>query len=826
MMLDMVHRHVNRVVAVCLVLVGVWVAGPSGTSAAARAPRDPAAKDTGPAATGSPRVTVTRDSWGIPHVTAPDFGSLGYGEGYAFAQDNLCTFADDVVTLRGERTQYFGADGVAESYANGASDPNPKSDLYWTEVRTSGVVARQVAGLDPEIRALYAGFAAGYNALLASPSFTDPTCKGKPWVQPITVEDLYLRGYQLVTLASSGVFESDLVDAQPPFGTQTSPTPPPRPGARRSPMPPPRAHPAFSKLLPARAARTDPGLGSNAIGLGSRGTRPGIAGMVLANPHFPWRGTERFWVAQLTVPGRYDMLGGTLFGFPLIGVGFNRHLAWTSTNTTGMRFVVMKLKLAPGDPTSYVVDGKKIAMTRHMVRSNGVDHTFYNTEYGPVLVIPQAGYSWTPTEAYALFDPNAHSLAVAANEYLAMGRTSTVRSLLTVLRTYVAIPEFNIIASDDRGETLYANVGTYPRVTKETVSRCIPPGVPQLAYATAGLVTLDGSRSSCTIGSTGDTPRPGILSAQMLPATIRRDWVENSNDSYWLANPQHPFREYSPILGPYQVPQLFRTRQGNLMIEARLAGTDGLGRPGFDIASMEQLLGRFENYGGALVSGQLASACDAHPVITLPSGASVDVRAACPVLRAYRGTGLLDDPGAWLFTTWLNDIPSGFPWLDRFDPSNPLNTPRVLDPNAPDTLNALGEAVQELRNAGVPLDATLGQVVYTNQTPTPTPIAGCFGCFETIDASHGPASGAPYGQILFGDSLIMMTELRRNGPRSVGTLTYSEATDPTSPWHSNLTTLYARGKFVPFLYTAAALRADVGARTEQLPGRGIGSRSG
>ncbi len=39
------------------------------------------------------------------------------------------------------------------------------------------------------------------------------------------------------------------------------------------------------------------------------------------------------------------------------------------------------------------------------------------------------------------------------------------------------------------------------------------------------------------------------------------------------------------------------------------------------------------------------------PNIKLPAGTTVDVRAACPVLRSYRGTGLLDDPGAWLFTT-------------------------------------------------------------------------------------------------------------------------------------------------------------------------------
>jgi len=101
----------------------------------------------------------------------------------------------------------------------------------------------------------------------------------------------------------------------------------------------------------------------------------------------------------------------------------------------------------------------------------------------------------------------------------------------------------------------------------------------------------------------------------------------------------------------------------------------------------------------------------------------------------------------------------------------------VLDANAPDTLNALGEALAELRAHHVPLNATLGQVDYTRQTGIKTPIAGCFGCFETINASHdNPGDDAPYGQIIFGDSLLMFTELRKQGPSSEGTLTYSQAT--------------------------------------------------
>ena len=50
-------------------------------------------------------VQVTRDKAGIPHIEAGDFRSLGYGQGYSYAQDNLCLFADAIVTY--ERVGQF-----------------------------------------------------------------------------------------------------------------------------------------------------------------------------------------------------------------------------------------------------------------------------------------------------------------------------------------------------------------------------------------------------------------------------------------------------------------------------------------------------------------------------------------------------------------------------------------------------------------------------------------------------------------------------------------------------------------------------------------------
>src|SRR3954468_12735516 len=54
---------------------------------------------------------IRRTAQGIPHVRAADYGSLGFGFGYASAEDNACVLAEEFVTLAGERSRFFGPGG-------------------------------------------------------------------------------------------------------------------------------------------------------------------------------------------------------------------------------------------------------------------------------------------------------------------------------------------------------------------------------------------------------------------------------------------------------------------------------------------------------------------------------------------------------------------------------------------------------------------------------------------------------------------------------------------------------------------------------------------
>lgn len=686
----------------------------------------------GAAAAAPNKVTIVTDSAGIPHISASNFESLGYGEAYAFAEDNFCTLAQDFVTVNGERSKYFGPTGLALDYSAGTDPTNLDSDLFWQSVKQSGLYQSETKaappiGPLPQVRQLYEGYVKGYNAYLASGRLTDPACAGKAWVRPITLEDMFLRGVQIATEASSQQFVTYEAGAAPPAKGSTH-------AARTS------VHPTKSGL---RALRSlgDAGSstrGSNGIAVGSKDTQNG-GGLVLANPHFPWIGTERFWAEQLTVPGSYNVEGGTLMGFPLVGIGFNSDIAWTHTVSTSKRFTLFQLKLVAGHPTEYYLNGKAVAMGEEKVAvdtgKGRVNHTFYTTRFGTVVDVPPAGYGWTSTTAYTMDDVNIADEWRAADQYFEMGRATSVSALLGVESRYLAIPTFNTIAADKYGHVLYGDVGNTPNVSAALIKKCMPAGLPTLVYDAAGIVTLDGSTSSCAWAHAKGTPIPGILPASEEPHTIRSDYVENSNDSYWLANPSAPFRAYSPIIGNIDVEQGLRTRLGNLMIAERLAGTDGLGKAKFSISTMQKMWENDRSLLAELVLKPLVAACRKSPVQKATNGKTVNLIAACKALAGYAKyeNGDLNASGGWLFEVWYDDAPGTGFWKVPFEVKHPLTTPYGLDTSNPKLLQALADAVEELDAHHIALSASYGQVQHATKGRLVIPIHGCStGCFNAI----------------------------------------------------------------------------------------------
>ena len=731
---------------------------------------------------------IRRTEYGIPHITAKDYGGLGYGYGYAFAQDNLCVLASWVVTLRGERSRYFGARAMSDDPIEPTR--NFASDVYYKGLRQSGLIQRELdrpapLGPTPQVRSMVDGYVAGYNRYLrdtGAAKLPDPSCRGKDWVRPITAMDIWTNVLDANRTESSTRFKEEIALAAP--GSRMAAPPAPSQGAKGM-------------------TRTEPG--TNAWALGGKATRSGH-GMLLSDPHRPWTGISRFYQVQLTIPGVLNVSGAGLYGTPVIEIGHTAGVAWAHTTSHAQRYTLYKLSLVPGKPTSYLVDGKAEAMRTQKVKLTvqesgqrfSVTRTLYSSRYGPVLAT-----DWTTKSAYAIADANAANLR-SANEWLAMGTAQNLDQLRAAQNTYQGLPYVYTLATDTSGTAYFADASVVPHVTDAQAARCGSSGPADDSYV------LDGSRSECAWGKDSDAIEPGIFGPGRNPTLTRTDYVANSNNTPWLTNPAAPLTGYPRIYGSGRTELKLRPRLGLDLIAQRLAGTDGLGPARFNLPTLQAAAITKRNRSAELGRADVVTACRAHPTLTAGNGRRIDVRQACDTLASWNGRADLDSRGAILWREVFgrlnidNPDPDQKRWKVPFDPEQPLTTPRGLI--AESAQRALADAVQFFQENHIPVTLTLGAAQHYGSVPLP----GCTddeGCFDRVDSSGDLGNDGRYGDVSDGSSFMMAVEMTPTGPQGRTLLTYSESADPTSPHHADQTVLFSRSQWVTERFTEAEINA-------------------
>jgi acyl-homoserine-lactone acylase len=781
-------------------------------------------------------------SYGIPHIKANDYGSAAYGYGYAFARDNICLMAEEFNKVNGERSQYFGPDNSYNYRANGSGNvQNLHSDFFYKLVMDEAFLANWLNFSRRDIRRGIKGWADGYNRYLHDTGLANlpVECRNKPWVRPITSLDMMKRFYSLILLASQGYVIEGMVGAVPPIGGVANPV---------------SSAQVTQALTEERCALPSPGclgIGSNAYAFGSDATGTS-AGMLLGNPHFPWLGTERFHTFQMTIPGQTNVYGMALYGVPLALIGFNEGVAWSHTVSTAYRFTPVELKLAPGIPTSYLIDGQIEAMTTREVevcvaKNNDGEctdlraHTFYYSRYGPIFLLSVSGapvFAWDNVRAYSIRDANAANTR-SLDHFFDVNRAQSTAEVKQILQSRVAIPWVNTIAADSTGHALYADISVVPNVPNSLATTCntVPVGV--AVYQLVGLPVLDGSRTSCEWVN-GGAPQPGIIPSSQLPIVERTDYTMNSNDSYWLPNHKVTLEGFARIIGCERCERSLRQRLGYRQVIDRLWTLfasdgplpDGMGSgPGEDKITLEKLqamlygnstypaLGN-RNVTAELVRDDLVELCRTPTPSGVASddGATIDLTQACNVLEAWDLRHNLDSVGAHLFQEFWQRVNLDTVWLTPFDANDPVDTPRGLNTADPQVKQALVDAVDRLQTLNLPLDAPLGTVQYVVRNGQQIPIhggPGGVGAFNAINNSLSNTPGRGY-DVPHGSSYIQTVTWDGNGPKAAIMLTYSQSTDPASPHYKDLTELYSQKGWVTVPYREADILADPNLETLHL----------
>ncbi|MGY1503173.1 penicillin acylase family protein [Streptomyces sp. QTS52] len=807
------RTRLRRLVVTAAALLTATTALPAAT-AQSRQPQASQASQQHPSHGGLSAV-IRYTEYGIPHIVAKDYANLGFGSGWAQAADQVCVLADGFVTLRGDRSRWFGPAAETDFSLSDASD-NLSSDLYFRGVRDTGTVERLIAQPAPQgpsraVKDLMNGWAAGYNAWLKQHRVKDPACAGAAWVRPVTGVDVATRAYALAVLGGQGGLVDAITAAQPPAASTT---------AAKSALPN-----ASAAAKGARELFDLSDMGSNAVAFNGS-TTAGGRGLLLGNPHYPWQGGRRFWQSQQTIPGELNVAGGSLLGSPTISIGYNANVAWSHTVATGVPLSLHQLKLDPADPTTYLVDGKPERMTRRSVTvpvkdGTPVTRTQWWTRYGPVVLSPGGDLPlpWTTTTAFALGDPNAANMRFYDTS-LGFSKARGTADVLNSLDRHQGIPWVNTVAADSSGHSLFAQSQVLPRITDELAAACSTP-LGKVLYPAAGVAVLDGSRAECAIGDDPDAVVPGIFGPARMPTLKDTPYVENSNDSAWLTNLDKPITGYERIFGPVRTAASPRTR-GAVADVAALAAKGNL-----TVADLQEQQFANRSTSGALAAGDAARACAALPggTATGSAGTAVDVSQACGVLASWDRTMNSDSRGALLFDRFwrklLGAVPSAQRWKVPFSAADPVGTPNTLNTDAPGFAKALADAVTELRAAGIPLDARLGDHQYVVRKGQRLPVGGgteSLGVWNKIEPVWDTVNGG-YRDNAFGSSHIQAVGWDGSRcPVARTLLTYSQSSNPNSPHFADQTRLFSAEKWVRARFCEKDILSSPGLRVIRVHG--------
>ena len=714
---------------------------------------------------------IRRTSYGVPHIRASDERGLGVGMGYAYAQDNLCLLANEIVTVNGERARFFGPDQATLEERN-----NLASDVFFNWLNTPEVVAAFWKAQTPEMQQRIEGYVAGYNRYLKD--------KGAPaqcqaaWVRPLVVQDLVKLTRRLLVEGGIGQFAEALVGAAPPQATASVQS-----GAK-----------AFATAA-ANQQRFTLDRGSNAVAVGRDRSFNG-RGMLLANPHFPWVGGMRFYEMHLTIPGQLDVMGAALPGLPVVNIGFNQHVAWTHTVDTSKHFTLYRLTLDPKDATRYLLDGKSIpldktAVTVQVKQADGslkaVTHTVYSSQFGPVVQWP-GKLDWDNHYAFSLRDANLGNDRVLQQWY-AMNRAGSLKELQTSVHTLQGIPWVNTLAADDQGQSLYMNLSVVPNVSAAKLAKCSDP------RAGLQMIMLDGAHSACAWDIDPRAAQPGIFPADQLPQLQRTDYVQHSNDSAWMANPKAPLSGFSPVIS-----------QDNIGLGPRarfaLQRLQTLEQQPITVTDLQDMVMDNEVYLAGQVMPDLLTFCAKH----LGADAAT-LQPLCTSLKNWDQRANLDS-GVGLvhfinLVQHLQQIPDA--WRVAFDPAHPLTTPSGLAIDRAPVAKALRAAMLASSAEVSKLGQTRwGDIQVSGQTPIhggPQEL-GIYNAMQTVPRADGKR------EVVSGTSYLQIVSFDDKGPNAVGVLAFSESSNPASAYSKDQTQAFSEKKLRPLPFTEAQIKAD------------------
>ena len=351
------------------------------------------------------RVTIARDEFGIPLITAESERDAAMALGFVHAQDRLWQMEMSRRIGAGRLAEVVGEQGIA-------------TDRF---LRTLGLYRAAEAALDhlsPDAIDRLEAYAEGVNALIESrsrplpPEFLLLRHRPEPWVPADSLVLVKTMAWRLIESWRRELTRATVL-AELPAEALDDLWPPTHPDAVTSiagdGLETHRASAASgSDVAAVRAIADDaaallaalpesgpPGQGSNSWVVAGEHTASGAA-LFANDPHLDLGAPAHWYLAALSTP-EGTVQGATLPALPVVVIGRNERVAWGFTNTAGDTDDLFIERLDPGDPDRYLTpDGPRPFVTRdEVIRIKGgatITHRVRETRNGPVIsdILPQA----------------------------------------------------------------------------------------------------------------------------------------------------------------------------------------------------------------------------------------------------------------------------------------------------------------------------------------------------------------------------------------------------------------------------------------------------
>ena len=351
------------------------------------------------------KITIVRDSFGIPHIFAKTDPEVSYGLAWAYCEDQFASLQMVALPAKKAMGRAFGKNAVAADYA-----------FDWFQCRE--VTEEKWNSLSPEFLKLITGYVQGVNDYAAA----HPEEVLVKKVFPITVKEYIASSVLALTKFNGGdqalqqIFNNQvkwLID--------------------------------YDKM------------GSNGIAVHPDRTTEGVAYLAI-NAHQPNEGPEAFYEAHVQSEEGWNALGGLLAGGPCILHGVNEHYGWAHTVNLCDRMDIFQLERHPNKKYYYKYDGQweKLQIKKVSLRVKGVPFPIskkaFSSKYGPTLINEQGAFS---------VRLGANQEIRALDQWYQMNKGKNFTDFYNALNVQ-GLSMFNIVYADRYDTIFYVNNALMP----------------------------------------------------------------------------------------------------------------------------------------------------------------------------------------------------------------------------------------------------------------------------------------------------------------------------------------------------------------------------